>query len=167
MPTLKERLENNIVIVVAGVAVTAFAAGFGAHAAIAPPSNPGGQPIDWHEAAKSNGWIDKSECQALLVTLRMLSPGNESSVPYEPIFRNMSFDLVISASQSLPPTASVGYIANIDGDKNFYVVFPIFPDNSDRTLFRHDETFKLPKAVCRPLLHRRLLRAARGQVRSC
>jgi hypothetical protein len=147
---IKERLENNVVIVVLSTAATAGAAGFAFHAAItpAPTSSSVGSNADWQTVAREKGWVDKSECQALLVTLRILSPGNDSSIPWDG--DSLISDLVVSSSQSVPPTASVGFVLNAEGDKNFYVSFPYFTINDPRTLFRGSRYTRLPIKMDKP-----------------
>jgi hypothetical protein len=146
---IKEKLENNIAIVVLGTAVSAGAAGFAVHAAISPTPAPNpGINADWQTVARDKGWIDKGECQALLVTLRILSPGDNSSIPWDG--DSLLSDLVISASQSVPATASVGFVINAEGDKNFYVSFGKFGSNESRNLFRDSRYINLPIKIDKP-----------------
>ncbi|MBV9442545.1 MAG: hypothetical protein JO217_07600 [Acidobacteriaceae bacterium] len=70
MPSLKERLEN-IVIVVLTTAIAAFSAGFASRAAIAGTALLSGRSdlhrsADWKSVAKGNGWINKNRRQEQL-----------------------------------------------------------------------------------------------------
>jgi hypothetical protein len=138
---IKQRLEDNIVVVVLSTAVTAFGTGFVASRNMAPNTAGGG---DWQAYAKSNGWVERSECNAILVTLRILSPGDNSSVPFGSLRGTLSTDLVISSSQSIPTTAAMGWVVKIEGDDNYYVAFPAFTINDSRTLFRDTNPVDLP-----------------------
>lgn len=145
---IKQKLEDNIVIVVLGAAVTAFGAGFGASRAIAPGDQHGTwQGGDWQAYARSNGFVEKSECVALLTTLHVLSPGDSSNVPFSASPGTLATDFVVSSSQSVPTTATVGVVVKIEGDSNYYVGFPIFNINDSRTLFRDTNPVELPVRV--------------------
>jgi hypothetical protein len=152
MPTIKERIENNIVVVVLGTAVAAFSAGWGAHVAIGgngTVSNQGSsQGTDWQATATQKGWIDKNVCPALPVTLRILSPGDNATIEYGS--GDLYSDLIINASQPLPSAGAVGYIANVEGDTNFYVMFPTFYPNEQRTTFRDSNFIRFPKKITKP-----------------
>jgi hypothetical protein len=152
MATVKERLENNIVLVVLTTAVAAFSAGFGAHAAIAGNNNASsGQPdqtVDWQTTAKEKGWIDKGMCPAMPVVLRVLSPGDNATVQFG--LGDLKTDLVISSSQPLPTADSVGFIIKAEEDTNYYVSFPYFNDNESHTLFRDDHFVQIAKKIEKP-----------------
>jgi hypothetical protein len=145
MPTIKERLENNIVIVVSATAIAAFSAGFGAHAAISspPPQTSGASSTDWQSAAKQNGWIDKNACPAIPVKLRLASPGDGATVKLN---RGASLEsaLVISASQPLPSADELLLVLKAEGDANYYVIDPLLNGNENRTMFRYDSIYKVP-----------------------
>jgi hypothetical protein len=133
--TLKQRLENNIVLVVLTTAVAAFGAGFGSHAAIT--GSTGGTAstnTDWEVMAREKTWIPKAECPAFPISLRVLSPGDGATV--ERVGHWAQMDLVVSSSRPVPEKDAVGVVYNTDGETNYYVKFPGFQANENRTAFR-------------------------------
>jgi hypothetical protein len=108
--TLKERVENNVVVFLLGSLVTGFVAGFGAHQVIMGMAGLAEtNATDWKEAAKDAGWIPREECPAFPINLRIASPGDVAVVPYSsagtPALRT---DLVIHSSRPIPLPTSVG-----------------------------------------------------------
>ncbi len=78
--------------------------GFGAYAAIAGNAASSGKPdqtVDWQITAKDKGWIDKNTCPAMPVLLRMVSPGDHTTVTYT-AGGYLDTEMVIGASHSLP-----------------------------------------------------------------
>ncbi len=143
--TLKERIENNIAIVLLSTAAVSFSAGWGAHAAIFSNLAPSGiaeSNKDWKSIASEKGWIDKAACPAMPVELSMLSPGNNASVEYHDDF--LTADFVVRTSRPLPQKDDVGIILNEEGSTNFYVEFPYFTVNETRTLFRQENLVNFP-----------------------
>jgi hypothetical protein len=151
-PTLKERLENNIVLVVIGFLLAGFSAGYGVHSALSGSALFGGssaQGVDWRSLASENGWMDKNSCPALPVNLRLLSPGDNATIR---LSRGgyLESDLVISSSQPLPAADSVGVVVKAEVDPNFYVSFPYFDENEHRTVFRHGTLIEIPNKIEKP-----------------
>src|ERR1019366_9027579 len=150
-PTLKERLENHIVIVFLTAIATGFVAGFSAHVAITPssPGTTSSPSVDWQATAKEKGWVDRSLCPAMPVMLRLLSPGTNAILEHSGGY--LRADVVIDASQPLPKDEAIGYIFNPEGDTNFYVEFPYLTQNEQRTVFRTTGEFaSFPTKIEKP-----------------
>jgi hypothetical protein len=151
MPTLKQRLEDNIVMVVLSALVTGFTAGFGAHAALSTiPSHPNKSANvedEWQNNAKAAGWIAKSECPAVPIVLQLRSPGDGTSAEYENGM--LKTVLIVSSSKTIPKTEAVGVVFNKEGSNDYRVVFPSLTENSARTLFRREGDVPFPFSLYR------------------
>jgi hypothetical protein len=149
MPSLKERIENNAAILFCGAAIAGSGAGYGTHSAIAgSPLFGAAPPVDWQATAKEKGWIERNTCPGLPIVLRILSPGDNATVEYST--GDLSTDLIISSTQPLPGNESVGFVMNAEGDTNFYVDFPYFEANEQRTSFRDSRFVKIRKKIEKP-----------------
>jgi hypothetical protein len=143
--TLKEKIENNLVIFTLGLLFTGFLSGFGAYKAI---QEIGGlsKPSDmtnWEPTARASGWIPSTECPAFPVSVALTNPGNHTIIDVSDIY--LYTDLVIQCTRSLPLGNSVGFIINQKGDSNFYISHRLYfePDES-RKVFRVTEPVHLP-----------------------
>jgi hypothetical protein len=148
--TLKQKIEDNVVILLLSTAAACFVAGWGAHAAVAGTLNSSRvtpPEINWQATAAENGWMDKNSCPALPVTLRILSPGDRANIRFRA--GDLHSEFVVNSSQPLPGTDSVGLVFHAEGDPNFYTSFPHLEVNNARALFR-DNVISLPFDVTKP-----------------
>jgi hypothetical protein len=151
--TLKERIENNIVLSVLGLLAVGFGTGFGAQKMISEGSTPSSTnapvcaaQVPWADTARKSDWVPKNECPAYPVSINVTSPGDGSTIkisspPSDPY---ASTDLVIQSSRPLPSSTSVGLIFNQEKLPNFYVVFPYLKIDESRKVFRIEQYVKLP-----------------------
>lgn len=144
--TLKQRIEDNAAILFAGIALSAFTAGWVSHGTFITSATPPAAD-DWQRAAEKNGWIAKNSCPAMPIELKILSPGNSATVTYSSLFQHLNTDTVVRSSRTLPKDDVVGLVFNIEGQANYYVDFPYFATNDARETFRNESTLKIPASL--------------------
>lgn len=93
---------------------------------------------EWQQEATKVGWIQKTDCPAYPVTLRITGPGSSSSVPVrnrsdESIWRS---DFVISSTRPIPKGNSVAIIAVNPTTSMHHIVWPLFERTSGNRVFR-------------------------------
>jgi hypothetical protein len=144
MTTWKERLENNPVIYFLGVAITSYGLGFGSYATLEKiwgqsPEQACTQQ-QWSAAARNADWLPRSLCPAYPVSVALLSPGNGTivSVFYYGSYK-ANVELVIKASRPIPEASAVGLVAHVEGDQNYYLIFPDLSRDETRTIFRETQ----------------------------
>lgn len=120
MPTLRERLEDNVVYVFGAALVTGFVAGFGAREILPDSGAPASQ---WEDKARSADWLPKADCPAFPIVLDVKGPGDGSEVPAELSGRSwwLKTDVAIVASHPISEGTTVGLIFNKAGTTNYYI----------------------------------------------
>lgn len=143
--SLKERIENHLGLAIGGFLVAGFIAGFSAYGTIESiAGKPSGQvaTVDWQESARKNGWVAREECPSFPISLKISSPGDQSLVEVVSSFSDSSrirTDLVIRSLRPVADDMDVGVVFNEEGSGNFYVSFPTFQVNDNRSTFRANE----------------------------
>ena len=150
--TLKERIENNLTLVILGFLAVGFSAGFASFKALTEISGPNRSSISsasdtsWLQDARKADWIPKSDCPAYPVLVNITSPGAGSLVP---ISRGgyVHVKLVIQASRPLPKTSAVGLISNEENSPNYELDFPVLHADDVHQIFSED-IFKEALSLC-------------------
>lgn len=139
--TIKQKIEDNLTLVVMGFVATGFIAGFGSYKVIQEIAGPN-KPISgdaWIPAAREANWIPKIECPAYPVHVNINSPGSGATPQVSKTTGTLPISLVVQTSRPLPRSSSVGIIMKEEGDQNHFLLFP-FSDgtSSSRQVFRTD-----------------------------
>ena len=143
--SLKEKVENNLVIFTLGLLLAGFLAGFGAYKTIQEivGSSKPSHLTNWEPTARVAGWIPSTECPAFPVSVALTNPGNRTTIDVSN--DTLYTDLVIQCTRPLPLNNSVGIIINQEGDSNFYIGKHTVPAvDEGRKVFRDKEYVFLP-----------------------
>ena len=143
--SLKDKIENNLVIFTLGLLFTGFGAGYAAHKEIQgfAGSSESSNITNWEPIARAAGWIPSTECPAFPVSVALTSPGNRTTVDVSD--DKLYTDLVIQCTRTLPLSNSVGIIINQEGDSNFYIgKYSVSAVDESRKVFRGEVYVFLP-----------------------
>lgn len=150
---LREKIENNLGLVIGGFVIASFAAGFGAYGAIqsvastASTASEQSHSASWQDDARKDGWLPRVECPAYPISLTISSPGDQAVVGWSSWGSEARFlaALVIKSTYPIAETMQVGVVFNEEGTGNYYVEFSaLLQSNDDRKIFRESEGFSVP-----------------------
>lgn len=146
--TLKEKIENNLTLYTLGLLFTGFIAGVGVYRGVIEIAGPKTADVSqqaWDSAARSAGWIPKTECPAFPLSIALTSPGAGSIVGARD--ETINSDVVVQTTRPLAPNNVVGLILNQEGDPNHYISRYVLEPDDSRRVFRSEKYIFLPFKV--------------------